>query len=55
MSALKYLGILLLLIGVVTLTAPVLAGHPSNTFLLIGILTIIVGFVGHIVLNRKAE
>lgn len=55
MSALKYLGILILLVGVVILTVPTLVGKPSNTFLLVGILTIVAGFFGHIVLNRKVE
>jgi uncharacterized membrane protein HdeD (DUF308 family) len=55
MNALKYLGILILLIGVVILTVPTIVGQSSNTFLLVGLTTIIVGFFAHIILNKKIE
>jgi len=55
MSALKYLGVLILLIGVVVLILPTFLGNPSNTFLLAGMAIILVGFLGHIILNKKFE
>ena len=55
MSALKYLGVLILLIGVAILIVPTLIGIPSNTYLLIGMAIVIIGFLGHIILNKKFE
>jgi len=55
MSALKYLGVLILLIGVAVLVVPTMIGIPSNTYLLAGFGLILCGFIGHIVLNRKFE
>jgi len=55
MSALKYLGVLILLIGVAVLIVPTMMGNPSNTYLAVGLAIIIIGFLGHIALNRKFE
>jgi len=55
MNALKYLGIIVLLIGVGVLTVPTLIGSPSNTILLTGLAIILVGFIGHIILNKKIQ
>jgi hypothetical protein len=55
MSALKYLGVLILLIGVAVLVVPTLIGIPSNTYLMAGLTIIIVGFLGHIILNKRFE
>ncbi|MDR1331308.1 MAG: hypothetical protein LBK07_04315 [Tannerella sp.] len=55
MSALKYLGILILLVGVAILAVPTLIGQPSNTLLMAGLVVVIVGFFGHILLNKKIE
>ena len=55
MNALKYLGVFILLIGVVILVLPTFMGSPSNTYLMIGLVTICIGFFGHIFLNRKFE
>jgi len=55
MSALKYLGVLVLLIGVAVLIVPTMIGKPSNTYLLAGMAIILVGFLGHIILNKKIE
>jgi len=55
MSALKYLGILIVLIGVGVLVVPSMRGSSSNTILLTGLIMIIVGFLGHIFLNKKIE
>jgi len=55
MSALKYLGVLIILIGVAVLIVPTMIGNPSNTFLMVGLLLIIGGYFSHIVLNKKIE
>lgn len=55
MSALKYAGVLILLIGVAVLVVPTFMGISSNTFLLAGLAIILVGFLGHIFLNKKFE
>ena len=55
MSALKYLGIIIILIGVAVLVLPTFLGNPSNTFLLVGLVVILGGFFSHIVLNKKIE
>ena len=55
MSALKYLGVLILVIGVVILTVPTIIDKPSNTYLLIGVFLIIGGYLGHIFLNRHIQ
>jgi len=55
MSALKYLGVLILLIGVAVLIVPTMIGIPSNNYLLAGMAIILVGFLGHIFLNKKFE
>ena len=55
MSALKYLGILILLIGVGVLVVPTLMGSPSNTLLAVGLLLVIFGFFSYIFLNKKFE
>ena len=55
MSVFKYLGVLIILIGVAVLVAPTLTGNPSNTLLMVGLLLIIGGYFSHIVLNKKIE
>lgn len=56
MSALKYLGVILLIIGVIILAVPYLtSGNASNMVLIIGIVLIVAGYLSHIFLNRKFE
>lgn len=55
MNALKYLGVLILLIGVIVLAVPAINGSLTNTHLLAGLSLIAIGFFGHILLNRKIE
>jgi uncharacterized membrane protein HdeD (DUF308 family) len=55
MNALKYLGVLVLLGGVAVLTVPTIIEKPSNTYLLVGLLLVIGGYLGHIFLNRKIQ
>ena len=56
MGALKYLGVLILLIGVGVLaaTTTVTTGH-SNTMLLVGLLLIIFGYLAHIFFNKNSK
>ena len=55
MSALKYLGVLILLIGVGVLLAPTMMGITSNTYLIAGMGLIFLGFIGHIILNKRFD
>lgn len=50
---LKNLGVIVLLIGVLILAVPAMTGGVSNTILLAGLGLIILGYIGHIVLNKK--
>lgn len=54
-ALLKYLGVVILLIGVAILAIPTLTGGLSNTILAIGIVVIILGYIGHIFLNKRIE
>lgn len=48
----KYIGVLVMIIGVLFLVIPFLQGTTTNTTLLIGLLIIIEGFLGHIFVNN---
>jgi uncharacterized membrane protein HdeD (DUF308 family) len=52
---LKYLGVIILLIGVAVLAVPFLNGTQSNTLLLTGLGLIIAGFFAHIFINKRIE
>ncbi len=51
----KNLGVIVLLIGVVILAVPFLTGSMTNGILFTGLLVIILGYVGHIVINKRVE
>ncbi len=51
----KNLGVIVLLIGVVILAVPFLTGGMTNGILLTGLLVIILGYLGHIVINKRVE
>lgn len=51
----KYLGVIVLLIGVIILAVPAISGGLTNTILLAGLGVIILGYIGHIVINKKME
>ncbi|MDO5035572.1 MAG: hypothetical protein Q4D93_01260 [Porphyromonas sp.] len=53
MNFLKYLGIILLLIGAGLLIYLGVAGMQSNTLLVVGFALTIVGFLLHIFLDKK--
>ena len=52
---LKNLGVIILLIGVAILAVPALTGGVSNTILLVGLVVIILGYLSHIVINKRLE
>lgn len=51
----KNLGVIVLLIGVVILAVPAITGGLTNAVLMTGLIVIVVGYLGHIFLNKKAE
>lgn len=48
----KNIGVLIMIIGVLILVIPFLQGGISNTTLLIGLLIVLQGFLGHIFVNN---
>lgn len=50
---LKNLGVIVLLIGVIILAIPAINGGMSNAILLTGLGVIILGYIGHIVINKR--
>jgi hypothetical protein len=54
-TLLKYLGVIILLIGVAVLAVPSFLGGVNNTILLSGAGIIILGYLTHIFLNRRLE
>ncbi|MDR3250249.1 MAG: hypothetical protein LBT42_01095 [Tannerella sp.] len=54
-TLLKSLGAIILLIGVAVLAIPAFTTTRSNTVLAIGLFAVILGFILHILLNRKFE
>ena len=51
----KYLGVIVLLIGVAILAIPTAQGALNNVILIVGLLTIIGGYLAHIVINKRLE
>ena len=51
----KNLGVIVLLIGVVILAVSAINEVRNNTFLAIGLITVFLGLVVHIFLNKKFE
>lgn len=52
---LKNLGVIILLIGVLILAVPAMTSGLSNTILLTGLGVIILGYLSHIVINKRLE
>jgi hypothetical protein len=52
-NVLKYLGTVILLIGVAILAVPALTGGLSNNILLVGLCVVIAGYLVHITLGRR--
>ncbi len=51
----KYSGVLVMIIGVLVLAIPFFGGTTNNTNLLIGLLLVIEGFMGHIYVNNMKK
>lgn len=51
----KYLGVIVLLVGVAILAIPATQGALNNSILLVGLVIIILGYLGHIVINKRLE
>lgn len=52
---LKYLGVFILLIGVLILAIPALQGTVNNTLLLTGLIVMILGYASYIFINKRVE
>ncbi|MDR0995851.1 MAG: hypothetical protein LBL81_06145 [Tannerella sp.] len=52
---LKNLGVVILLIGVLILAIPAFTDNVTNNILLGGLGVIVVGYLVHIILNKKLE
>lgn len=51
----KNLGVIVLIIGVAILAVPFLTGGMTNSMLLAGLGLILLGYFGHIVINKRVE
>ena len=51
----KALGGIILLIGVVILAIPGLKEIHNNMYLLVGLITVVFGYILHIILNKKYQ
>ncbi|MDR3309648.1 MAG: hypothetical protein LBS80_06820 [Tannerella sp.] len=54
-TLLKSLGVIILLIGVGILAIPAFTDTRDNAVLAAGLLAVILGFLAHIVLNKKID
>ncbi len=51
----RYSGVIVMLVGVLFLAIPFFGGTTNNTNLLIGLLLVIEGFLGHIFVNNMKK
>lgn len=51
----KYLGVLIVIIGVAILAIPQFLGSTTNTTLATGLVVIIVGIISYILLNKRIQ
>ncbi len=51
----KNLGVILILIGVLVLAVPYFTKSETNTLLLCGMGLTIIGYLAHILINKRAE
>ena len=51
----KYLGVIVLLVGVAILAIPTAQGSLNNGILTAGLVTIVIGYLGHIFINKRIE
>lgn len=51
----KNLGVIVLIIGAAVLAVPFLTGGMTNSILLTGLGLVLLGYFGHIVINKRVE
>ena len=51
----KNLGGIVRLVGVVILAVPALTGGMTNAILLTGLVVIVIGYLSHIIINKRVE
>lgn len=51
----RYSGVIVMLIGVAVLAIPFFSGTTNNTNLIIGLLLVVEGFLGHIYVNNMKK
>lgn len=51
----KYSGVVVMIIGVLVLAIPFFSGSTNNTNLLIGLVLVLEGFLGHIYVNNMKK
>ena len=51
----KNLGVIVLLGGVAILAVPALTGGLTNAILLTGLVVIVIGYLSHIIINKRVE
>lgn len=51
----RYSGVVVMIVGVLVLAVPFFGGTTNNTNLLIGLLLVIEGFLGHIFVNNMKK
>lgn len=51
----RNLGVIILLLGVIILAIPTMAGAMSNAILLTGLGVIVIGYISHIVINKRMQ
>lgn len=51
----KYLGVIVLLVGVAILAIATSQGALNNGILVVGFATIVLGYIGHIFINKRLE
>ena len=51
----RYSGVIMMLIGVAVLAIPFFSGTTNNTNLIIGLLLVVEGFLGHIYVNNMKK
>ncbi|MGL4781605.1 MAG: hypothetical protein ACRDD8_04355 [Bacteroidales bacterium] len=51
----KYLGVIIVIIGVAILAIPQFLGSTTNTTLATGLVVIIVGIISYILLNKRIQ
>jgi len=53
-TLLKYIGVFVVLVGVAILAVPYLMnGSTTNTLVATGLIIVLVGYFGHIIINKK--